>query len=134
MRPQELRVEVRSSRDILRARRQARELALKLGFAGSQVALIAAATSEVARNIVDYAAKGEILFESLRQGRRQGMLITARDEGPGIADVGQAMQYGYSTGHRLGAGLPGAKWLMDEFEIASKPGRGTTIRMKKWLN
>ena len=72
MRPREMRVEVKSSRDILRARRQARELARQLGFVGSQVARIAAATSEVARNIVEYAAKGEIMFQSLSQGRRQG--------------------------------------------------------------
>ena len=58
--------------------------------------------------------------------------IIARDEGPGIRDVAQAMQYGYSTRKGLGVGLPGAKWLMDEFDIASEVGRGTTITMKKW--
>jgi serine/threonine-protein kinase RsbT len=68
------------------------------------------------------------------EGGRHGIRIIARDEGPGIADVALAMQYGYSSRHALGAGLPGAKWLMDEFNIGSKPGRGTTVVMKKWLS
>ncbi len=134
MQPHGLRVEIKSTRDVLAARQQARELALRLGFVGSEVTLIAAAISEIARNIVDYAERGEITFDPVRQGRKRGLVITARDEGPGIPDVARAMQYGYSSGNGLGVGLPGAKWLMDEFDISSKPGKGTTVIMKKWLS
>ncbi len=121
--------------DIVTARQRGRELALELGFNGADVTLIAAVISEVARNIVEHAQKGEILMSavnSAREGGRSGIEIIARDEGPGIRDVAQAMQYGYSTRKGLGVGLPGAKWLMDEFNIASEVGRGTTITMKKW--
>lgn len=121
--------------DIVTARQRGRSLALELGFNGADVTLIAAAISEVARNIVDHAKHGEILMapvQSSVNGGRRGIQIIARDDGPGIRDVAQAMQYGYSTRKGLGVGLPGAKWLMDEFDIASEVGRGTTITMKKW--
>ncbi|MDO8543313.1 MAG: anti-sigma regulatory factor [Opitutaceae bacterium] len=127
--------EIRSAMDIVTARQRGRALALELGFNGADVTLIAAAISEVARNIVDHAKKGEISMSSVNSsisGGRRGIQIIARDEGPGIRDVAQAMQYGYSTRKGLGVGLPGAKWLMDEFEIASEIGRGTTVTMKKW--
>jgi len=121
--------------DIVTARQRGRALALELGFNGADVTLIAAAISEVARNIVDHAQKGEILMSAVNtdlEVGQGGIQIVARDEGPGIRDVAQAMQYGYSTRKGLGVGLPGAKWLMDEFDIASEVGRGTTITMKKW--
>lgn len=126
---------IHSAVDIVTARQRGRTLALELGFNGADVTLIAAAISEVARNIVDHAKKGEITMASVnhaQNGGRRGIQIIARDEGPGIRDVAQAMQYGYSTRKGLGVGLPGAKWLMDEFDIASEIGRGTTITMKKW--
>lgn len=127
--------EINSSVDIVTARQRGRTLALELGFNGADVTLIAAAISEVARNIVDHAKKGEVVMSSVQSaanGGRRGIQIIARDDGPGIRDVAQAMQYGYSTRKGLGVGLPGAKWLMDEFDIASTVGRGTTITMKKW--
>jgi serine/threonine-protein kinase RsbT len=127
--------EIRSATDIVTARQRGRALALEIGFNGADVTLIAAAISEVARNIVDHAKKGEIVMSSVhvsQNGGKTGIQIIARDEGPGIRDVAQAMQYGYSTRKGLGVGLPGAKWLMDEFDIASEVGRGTTITMKKW--
>lgn len=126
---------IHSATDIVTARQRGRSLALELGFNGADVTLIAAAISEVARNIVDHAKKGEIVMTSVTNtsnGGKKGIQIIARDEGPGIRDVAQAMQYGYSTRKGLGVGLPGAKWLMDEFDIASEVGRGTTITMKKW--
>jgi serine/threonine-protein kinase RsbT len=131
----ELQTVIHSATDIVTARQRGRSLALELGFNGADVTLIAAAISEVARNIVDHAKTGEILMAPLSNGAsggRKGIQIIARDEGPGIRDVAQAMQYGYSTRKGLGVGLPGAKWLMDEFDIASEVGRGTTITMKKW--
>ena len=127
--------EIHSSTDIVTARQRGRALALELGFNGADVTLIAAAISEVARNIVDHAKKGEVVMTSINSamnGGKKGIQIIARDQGPGIRDVVQAMQYGYSTRKGLGVGLPGAKWLMDEFDIASAIGRGTTITMKKW--
>jgi serine/threonine-protein kinase RsbT len=130
----EIKVEINSAIDIVTARQQGRTLAMKVGFSGGEVTLIAAAISEVTRNIVDYAKKGEILLDVINNGGRAGIVIVARDEGPGIPDVAKAMQYGYSTRKGLGVGLPGAKWLMDEFEIVSKVGKGTTVTMKKWLN
>jgi serine/threonine-protein kinase RsbT len=131
----ETQTEILSATDIVTARQRGRALALELGFNGADVTLIAAAISEVARNIVDHAKKGEIVMSSVvnsANGGKRGIQIIARDQGPGIRDVAQAMQYGYSTRKGLGVGLPGAKWLMDEFDIASEVGRGTTITMKKW--
>ncbi len=131
----ETQTEILSAIDIVTARQRGRALALELGFNGADVTLIAAAISEVARNIVDHAKKGEVVMSSVASavnGGRRGIQIIARDRGPGIRDVAQAMQYGYSTRKGLGVGLPGAKWLMDEFDVASEVGRGTTITMKKW--
>src|SRR5882757_3161530 len=128
----EVRVEVRSTIDIVTARQSGRELAMKLGFSGAEVTLIAAAISELARNILDHAKAGEVLLSPVQHGNHRGLQVIAQDQGPGIPDIAQAMQYGYSTRRGLGVGLPGAKWLMDEFDIASEVGRGTTITMKKW--
>jgi serine/threonine-protein kinase RsbT len=127
------RVAIGSNLDIVTARQQGRKLAMELGFEGTEVTLIAAAISEVARNIVDHAKQGEIILERVEKGSRRGIQVIARDEGPGIPDVAQAMQYGYSTRKGLGVGLPGAKWLTDEFDIVSKVGKGTVVTMKKWL-
>ncbi|HEY2329654.1 MAG TPA: anti-sigma regulatory factor [Verrucomicrobiae bacterium] len=129
----EARVAINSAADIVTARQKGRTLATELGFDGSDLTLIATAISEVARNIVTHAKSGEVILVSCNHGGKHGISIVARDEGPGIADVNRAMQYGYSTGKGLGVGLPGAKWLMDEFEIESKVGNGTKVTMKKWL-
>jgi serine/threonine-protein kinase RsbT len=126
-------VAINSAADIVTARQRGRALATELGFDGSDLTLIATAISEVARNIVTHAKAGEIIFGSLNLGGRRGICIVARDAGPGIPDINRAMQYGYSTGNGLGVGLPGAKWLMDDFEIESRVGRGTKVTMKKWL-
>src|SRR5258708_7319871 len=128
----EIRIPIQSALDIVAARSQGRELAKSVDFEGSDVTLIAAAISELARNIVDHAKSGEIVLMAVEQGHKRGIQVIARDEGPGIPDISQAMQYGYSTRKGLGVGLPGAKWLMDEFEISSKVGKGTTIMMRKW--
>lgn len=128
----ETRVAVSSAADIVTARQKGRALAMELGFSGSDLTLVATAISEVARNIVDHAMEGVIRLASVNQGSKHGIQIVAEDKGPGISDVSQAMQYGYSTRKGLGVGLPGAKWLMDEFDIDSRVGEGTTITMKKW--
>jgi serine/threonine-protein kinase RsbT len=127
------RLEIRSTIDIVTARQQGRELAMELGFAGSEITLIAAAISEIARNILDHAKRGEITFTVVTRNGRRCLQIVATDQGPGIADIQRAMQYGYSTRGGLGVGLPGAKWLMDEFEIDSHIGQGTKVTMRKWI-
>src|ERR1043166_10238414 len=114
--PDETRVEITSATDIVTARQKGRALALELGFESVEATLIAAAISEVSRNIVEYAKRGEIILQASGNGTRHGVCVVARDEGPGIADVAQALQYGYSTRRGLGVGLPGAKLLMDEFD------------------
>jgi serine/threonine-protein kinase RsbT len=129
----EVRVPIRSAGDIVVARQKGRALATLLGFAGSDPTVVAAAISEVARNIVNHAKRGEIIVQSVTLAGRRGIQVTALDEGPGILDVQQAMQYGFSTSKGLGVGLPGAKWLMDEFDIVSEVGKGTVVTMKKWL-
>jgi serine/threonine-protein kinase RsbT len=129
----EARVAIDSAADIVIARQKGRAIATELGFDGSDLTLIATAISEVARNIVTHAKSGEILLAPSNNGGKHGISIIARDEGPGIKNINLAMQYGYSTGKGLGVGLPGAKWLMDEFEIESKVGHGTRVTMKKWL-
>src|SRR5579859_6035899 len=125
----ELRVPVNSAVDIVTARQKGRTLASELGFNGSDLTVIATAISEVARNIVIHAREGEIVLSEANHGTRHGIIVVARDDGPGIKDIEKAMQYGYSTNKGLGVGLPGAKWLMDEFEIVSEIGRGTKIIM-----
>jgi serine/threonine-protein kinase RsbT len=129
----EHRLQINSEHDILTARQRGRELAADVGFSGSDLTIVATAISEIARNIVEYAGRGEIVFTLVRDGRSRGIVVVARDEGPGIPDVALAMQDGYSTRKSLGLGLPGARRLMDEFDVQSEAGRGTTVTMKKWI-
>ncbi len=130
-RDDQVRIRMTSDADIVKARQAAREMAARVGFARTDLTLIATAVSEVARNIVRFADSGEIVVELLDQPRR-GVQVVARDTGPGIADVEQALSDGYSTYNGLGLGLPGARRLMDEFAIVSEVGRGTTVTMTKW--
>jgi serine/threonine-protein kinase RsbT len=118
--------------DIVAARQKGRELAARIGFTGSDLTIIATAISEIARNIVVYAQRGEVSLGVEERGSKRGIVVIARDAGPGIPDIEQAMRDGYSTANSLGLGLPGARRLMDEFEIVSKVGEGTIITMRKW--
>ena len=129
---EEARVPIQSDTDIVTARQRGRLLATQLGFTSGDATIVATAISELARNIVLYAKGGEVLLTPVESRDNYGLVITARDEGEGIADVRQAMQDGYSTSGRLGVGLPGVKRLMDEFEIVSEAGKGTTVTVKKW--
>jgi serine/threonine-protein kinase RsbT len=118
---------------IIAARQAARELARTLGFSLVDQSRIATAVSELARNVVRYATGGEALLRPLGPSDRGvGLEIVVRDAGPGIADLGQALRDGFSSGAGLGMGLPGARRLMDELEIASVLGRGTTVTIRKW--
>jgi len=123
---------VESDIGVMAARQKGRELAQRIGITGSDLTLIATAISEITRNIVQYAGQGEIEFRPVERGGRRGLLIIARDCGPGIADVNRAMQDGFTTSRGMGLGLPGARRLMDDFEIVSEVGKGTTVTMIKW--
>jgi serine/threonine-protein kinase RsbT len=127
----ETRVAIREGSDIITARQQGRALAAHMGFSSADQTLIATAVSEVARNILRYAQRGEIIVRLVQNGKR-GIMIIAHDEGPGIPDLTLALQDGYSTSNSLGLGLPGTKRIMDEFRIESAVGQGTTVTMTKW--
>ena len=131
--PDEIRVLVRNETEIVAARQKGREMAAQLGFSATDLTLIATAISEVARNILLYGKHGEIVLSLAQRGPKRGLGVVATDVGPGIVNIGQAMQDGFSTSGGLGLGLPGVKRLMDEFEVVSKVGHGTTVRFKKWL-
>ena len=132
MRAGEIRVAINSDQDIVTARQKGRALAIELGFSTGDATLIATSISELARNIVSYARKGEIILKEVQGSSRLGISIVASDRGPGIWDIRQAMKDGFSTSGSLGLGLPGVRRLMDEFEIDSEPGRGTIVTVKKW--
>ena len=129
----EIRVPIEREEDVVIARQKGRELAAATGFSMTDRTLIALAISEIARNIISYAHRGEVTICRVDDGLRVGVLIVAEDEGPGIADIDLAMRDGYSTAKSLGVGLPGTKRIMDEFELTSVVGKGTTVRMKRWL-
>ncbi len=133
MEGEEIQVSIASVADIVVAREQGRILGKAVGFSIIDLTIIATAISEVARNILIYAKHGEIILRQIKEGQRDGILIIAQDNGPGIADVALAMQDGYSTRKGLGLGLPGTRRLMDEFEIFSEVEIGTTVKIKKWL-
>ena len=130
--PEARTVPIRSDLDIVTARVEGRELAKELGFGVIDQARIATAISELTRNIVQYAEEGQAIITPIT-GNRVGIEIVCQDHGPGIPDIELAMQDGYSTSSSLGMGLPGARRLMDEFEIRSEVGVGTTVTIRKWL-
>jgi len=129
----EIRTPISSDFDIVKARQRGRELAATLGFPPTDLALIATAISELARNIVRYADRGEIILSLVEKGEKRGIAVVARDDGPGIPNIELALQDGFSTSGSLGLGLPGCRRLMDEFDIKSRNGVGTIITVKKWL-
>jgi serine/threonine-protein kinase RsbT len=128
----EIRVAINSDQDIVSARQKGRVMANEIGFSTGDATLVATAISELARNIVSYAQKGQITIKLVNGLNRQGIAVIASDDGPGIADIRQAMRDGFSTSGSLGLGLPGVRRLMDEFEITSQPGRGTIVTVRKW--
>src|SRR5262249_28934408 len=129
----EARVAVESDRDIVSARLQGRLMASQLGFSPGTATLIATAISELARNILLYARRGEVSMRVLESDGCRGIAVEARDEGPGIPQPQRALEDGFSTSGRLGLGLPGVKRLMDDFRLETAPGRGTTVLVRKWV-
>jgi serine/threonine-protein kinase RsbT len=127
-----LRLPVRDESDIAAARRHVRELAREHGLTWVDVESLATAVSEIARNALVHAKGGELLLGIREAHGRTGVLAIAQDEGPGIASIENAMRDGYSTGNGLGLGLPSARRLVDEFELRSAVGQGTSITLLKW--
>jgi serine/threonine-protein kinase RsbT len=130
--PDEVRVAIRTDADVVTARQEARTMGASLGFSSTDLTLLATAISEVARNITTYAGEGEVTLRVLQQDGRRGIEVLATDEGPGIDDVELAMQDGFTTGNGLGLGLPGSRRLVDDFDLQTTPGAGTTVRLVKW--
>jgi RNA polymerase sigma factor (sigma-70 family) len=128
----EVRIPIQSDADVVAARRQGRELAARAGCSATELTILATAISEIARNIVMFAERGEVTVSLVGDDRRQGVTVVARDSGPGIADLERALQDGYSGYGGMGLGLPGSRRLMDEFEITSEVDKGTTVTMTKW--
>ena len=125
-------VDINDEYDIVKARTGGKQLASMIGLGMVDQSRIATAVSELARNIVLYAGNGVITFSQIEEDDEPGLEIIFTDDGPGISDIEQAMQDGYTSGGGLGLGLPGTRRLMDEFVIESEVGRGTTITIRKW--
>jgi anti-sigma regulatory factor (Ser/Thr protein kinase) len=128
----EVRVAIESDSDLVDARAAARALAAGLGFSRTDATLIATAISEIGRNIVVHVGRGAVVMRPLYEDSRHGLEIVAEDAGVGIRNVDAALEDGYAGRGGLGLGLPGARRLMDEFEIETEPDRGTRVTMKKW--
>lgn len=126
-------VNIKQEWDIVAARQLGRDIAKEVGFGLVDQARIATAISELARNIYLYAGKGKICFEVLKSVDRKGMCMIATDAGPGINNISVVMEDGYTTSGGLGAGLPGVRRLMDDFDIKSEPNKKTEIKASKWL-
>jgi serine/threonine-protein kinase RsbT len=126
------RIAVRGQHDIVNVRQVARSWCLGVGMGLVDLTKFVTAASEIARNTVEYGGGGALLVEELRDGLRQGVRLTFEDEGPGIANIAQAMTDGYTSGGGMGLGLGGTKRLVDEFELASAPGSGTRVTITKW--
>ena len=125
---------IRASDDVVKVRRIVRDWAVALGFSLVEQTKVVTAASELARNVIDYGDGGDFRIEALNNDSRRGLRLTFSDEGPGIVDMEQAMKDGFTTGAGLGLGLGGAKRLVNEFLIDSKPGRGTTVIVVRWKN
>lgn len=126
-------LDIRDSTDVIPARQEGREMARELGFGLADQTRIATAISELSRNVVQHAGRGTIALRVVRADGRDGLEVVVSDEGPGIVDVELALQEGFSTRGSLGFGLPGTRRLVDEFELASRPGQGTTVTVRMWL-
>lgn len=125
-------VRIETDADLVDARQIGRGIAERAGLTGADLTIVATVISELARNILRYAGRGHIDVHPHARGRRTGVTVVATDQGPGIVDVDVALQDGFSSSGSLGLGLPGVRRLVEEFEITSSPGQGTTVRVVKW--
>jgi len=126
------RVQIIHEPDVTRALLEARMFAKVMDFSDVETQMIATAVSELARNIIKYADRGEVIIDRIEKGYEVGIEVVAHDKGPGIADVEQAISDNFSSSGTLGLGLPGVKRMMDEFEIHSTVGQGTKVLIRKW--
>lgn len=127
-------MQVRHEQDVVPCRNRIKEHAVKIGMGLVNQTKLITAASELIRNMLRYGNGGQVLIEIVSKGRENGIRVTFADKGPGITDVAMAMKDGFSTGKSLGLGLPGAKRLVNEFDIKSTPGQGTTVIIIKWKN
>ena len=125
-------VPLRTSDDVVRLRQAVRERAVAVGFTLVDQTKIVTAASEIGRNTVMYGGGGVAIVSEVARDRRRGLRLEFVDQGPGIPDVQQALQDGFTTGGGLGLGLSGAKRLSDEFHIDSAPGHGTRVTLVRW--
>jgi serine/threonine-protein kinase RsbT len=126
-------VSIRSSEDVVRMRQWVRARAMGIGFNLVEQTKIVTAASELARNILEHGGgEGHVQLDLLTNNSRNGLRLTFEDKGPGIADIEQALKDGFTSGSGLGLGLGGSKRLVNEFEIASRPGEGTRIAITRW--
>jgi len=128
-----MRLEIKSEDDIVTSRSAVKEMARDAGFGIVEQTMIATAVSELTRNIIKYAGEGLLHIQLLNEGGRTGLEFVCEDRGPGIDDIAQMMQPGFSTTNSLGMGLSGAKKLMDEFSVKSEKNKGLRVVARKWL-
>ncbi len=126
------RIDIRTSEDVVRVRQQTRLLAVEAGLSLVDQTKVITAASELARNTLDYGGGGELRIEIVENGVRRGVRLTFEDQGPGIADIQQALKDGFTSGSGLGLGLGGARRLSNEFNIESTVGKGTKIQITRW--
>lgn len=124
--------DIKSSEDLVRIRQNVRSWAVRLGFSLVDQTKLITAASELARNTLIYGGGGEALIEQVTNGTKAGLRLTFQDHGPGIADIDAALKDGFTTGSGLGLGLGGARRLANEFEIVSRPGEGTVVKIVRW--
>jgi serine/threonine-protein kinase RsbT len=125
-------LELRSSEDIVHVRQAVRKKAVSLGFGLVDQTKVVTASSELARNTIDYGGGGTVQVEVVENERRSGLRLVFEDQGPGIENIELALTDGYTTGNGMGLGLSGSKRLSHEFEIVSKPGEGTRVSILRW--
>lgn len=125
---------IEKEQDVVPFRNRVKEYAVKIGMSLVNQTKLITAASELVRNMLKYAGGGITIIEVISQGRDNGIRLTFQDKGPGIKDISLAMKDGFSSGKSLGIGLPGTKRLVNEFDIKSIPGEGTTVSIIKWKN
>jgi serine/threonine-protein kinase RsbT len=128
-----IRIQIETERDIVTARRHGRALAKHLDFSPTDRIRVVTAVTEMASNLLEHSVGGEILLSLAARSEEEGIVMVGRDHGPGIADVDQTLQVGFSTRGRMGLGVPGIKSLTDEFGMESRMPGGTTVTAKRWV-
>ncbi|MCA2220377.1 anti-sigma regulatory factor [Nonomuraea aurantiaca] len=123
---------IASNSDVVMVRQRVRSVAVEVGLSLIDQTKVVTAASELARNALVYGGGGLARIEIVENGARRGLKLTFSDEGPGIPDIEQALTDGWTTGTGLGLGLSGSRRLVDEFDLVSAPGKGTTVTVTKW--